>query len=114
MTTTRTRSPRHLIDDASCREATPILEFVGRRWTGAIMLALGRGATRFGEVEAAVDGLSARMLTARLRELDAHGLVEREVVPTTPVQVRYRLSERGRDLLAAMQPLMAWQLRWGS
>jgi DNA-binding HxlR family transcriptional regulator len=54
------------------------------------------------------------MLTARLRELVAHGLVEREVIPTTPVQVRYRLTERGRDLLAAMQPLMAYQLRWGS
>lgn len=115
MTATRPASPRPaLIDDASCREATPILEFVGRRWTGAIMLALGRGASRFGEVAAAVDGLSARMLTARLRELEAHALVEREVIPTTPVQVRYRLTERGRDLLAAMQPLMAYQLRWGS
>ena len=117
MTSTRT-APRHehhrdLIDDATCREATPILEFVGRRWTGAIMLALGRGATRFGEVEAAVDGLSARLLTARLRELEAHDIVEREVVPTTPVQVRYRLTARGRDLLAALQPLMAYQLRWG-
>jgi DNA-binding HxlR family transcriptional regulator len=111
VTTARTRT---LIDDATCREATPILEFVGRRWTGAIMLAHGRGAARVGEGEAAVEGLSARMLTARLRELVAHGLVEREVIPTTPVQVRYRLTERGRDLLAAMQPLMAYQLRWGS
>ena len=78
------------------------------------MLALGRGATRFGEIEAAVDGLSARMLTARLRELEDHGIVEREVVPTTPVSVRYRLSPRGRDLLAAMQPLMAYHVRWGA
>lgn len=90
-----------------------MLEFVGRRWTGAIMLALARGASRFGEVEAAVDGLSARMLTARLRELETHGIVEREVIPTTPVQVRYRLTARGGDLLAAMQPLMAYHLRWG-
>jgi DNA-binding HxlR family transcriptional regulator len=102
------------IDDASCREATSALEFVGRRWTGAIMLALGRGATRFGEIEAAVDGLSARLLTARLRELDEHGIVEREVTPTTPVSVRYRLTPRGRDLLDAMQPLQAYQARWGS
>ncbi len=107
-------STRHeAIDDVACRVATTSLEFVGRRWTGAIMLALGRGASRFGEIEAAVDGLSARMLTARLRELEAHDLVEREVIPTTPVQVRYRLTPRGSDLLAAMQPLMAYQLRWG-
>lgn len=102
-----------LIDDSTCRESTNALEFVGRRWTGAIMLALGRGATRFREIEAAVDGLSSRLLTARLRELETHGIVEREVTPTTPVSVRYRLSPRGRDLLAAMQPLMAYHLRWG-
>lgn len=113
MTTSPTSAHRELIDDPTCREATASLEFVGRRWTAAIMLALGRGATRFGEVEAAVDGLSARLLTARLRELEAHGIVEREVIPTTPVSVRYRLTPRGRDLLAAMQPLMAYHLRWG-
>ncbi|WP_224766209.1 winged helix-turn-helix transcriptional regulator [Nocardioides campestrisoli] len=114
--TTRSSPPHHqaLIDDTTCREATTGLEFVGRRWTGAIMLALGRGASRFGEVLAAVDGLSARLLTARLRELEEHGLVEREVIATTPVSVRYRLTPRGRDLLAAMQPLVAYHLRWGA
>jgi DNA-binding HxlR family transcriptional regulator len=113
VTTRIARPPRHdLIDDATCREATTGLEFVGRRWTGAIMLALGRGASRFGEIEAAVDGLSARLLTARLRELEAHGIVDRQVMATTPVSVRYRLTPRGRDLLAAMQPLMAYHLRW--
>ncbi|MFC7491755.1 MULTISPECIES: winged helix-turn-helix transcriptional regulator [unclassified Knoellia] len=101
-----------LIDDTTCREATTGLEFVGRRWTGAIMLALGRGASRFAEIEAAVDGLSARMLTARLRELKVHGVVERDVIPTTPVSVRYRLTPRGRELLAAMQPLVAYHMRW--
>jgi len=94
-TRSSTRAGQDLIDDATCREATAGLEFVGRRWTGAIMLALGRGATRFGEIEAAVDGLSARLLTARLRELEAHDVVEREVIPTTPVSVRYRLTETG-------------------
>lgn len=113
--TTRSTTPRpDLIDDATCREATIGLEFVGRRWTGAIMLALGRGASRFGEIEAAVDGLSARLLTARLRELEAHDIVEREVIPTTPVSVRYRLTPRGRDLLTAMQPMVAYHLRWGT
>jgi DNA-binding HxlR family transcriptional regulator len=101
------------IDDATCRQATSVVEFVGRRWTGAVMLALGRGASRFGEVQRAVDGISARLLTTRLRELEDHGLVEREVTPTTPVSVRYRLTPQGRDLLAAMQPLVAYHLRWG-
>lgn len=112
MTTRSSRPVQPRIDDATCREATAGLEFVGRRWTGAIMLALGRGATRFGQIEAAVDGLSARLLTARLRELEEHGLVEREVTATTPVSVRYRLTPRGHDLLVAMQPLVAYHLRW--
>lgn len=113
MTEASTRVPRDLISDTTCREATATVEFVGRRWTGAILLALGRGASRFGEVERAVEGLSARLLTARLRELEEHGLVEREVIPTTPVSVRYHLTAQGSDLLAAMQPLMAYHLRWG-
>jgi DNA-binding HxlR family transcriptional regulator len=113
VTTAAKSTDRPRISDVACREATSSLEFVGRRWTGAIMLALGRGASRFSEIEAAVEGLSPRLLTARLRELEAHDLVEREVVPTTPVSVRYRLTPRGRDLLAAMQPLMTYHLRWG-
>ncbi|WP_216656525.1 winged helix-turn-helix transcriptional regulator [Nocardioides marmotae] len=113
MTSSSAPVRRDRIDDATCREATAGLEFVGRRWTGAILLAIGRGASRFGEIEAAVEGLSARMLSARLRELEQHDLVEREVIPTTPVSVRYRLTPRGRDLLAAMQPLVAYHLRWG-
>ena len=104
---------RELISDATCRQATAVVEFVGRRWTSAILLALARGASRFGEVQRSVDGLSARLLTARLRELEDHGLVERQVTPTTPVSVRYHLTPQGRDLLAAMQPLMAYHLRWG-
>lgn len=112
MTTSSSLPRQVLINEATCREATVGLEFVGRRWTGAIMLALGRGATRFKEIEAAVDGLSARLLTARLRELEEHGVVEREVIPTTPVSVRYRLTPRGADLLKAIQPLVAYHLRW--
>ncbi len=113
MTTNPTPERQHRIDDATCREATAGLEFVGRRWTGAILLAIGRGASRFGEIEAAVDGLSARMLSARLRELEAHDLLAREVIATTPVSVRYRLTPRGHDLLTAIQPLVAYHLRWG-
>jgi len=76
------------------------------------MLALARGATRFTEIEALVHGLSARMLAVRLRELEGVGLVERIVEPTTPVSVRYRLSPRGRDLLASLQALVAYGRRW--
>jgi len=101
-----------LIDDDECRRATAIVERVGRRWNSGILLALARGATRFSEIAASVDGLSDRMLAARLRELEQMGLVDRIVEPTSPVSVRYRLTARGQDLLAALQPLVAYGQRW--
>jgi DNA-binding HxlR family transcriptional regulator len=96
------------IDDELCRRINPVMELVGQRWASSILLALGRGATRFTQITAAVDGLSDRMLAKRLKELQHADLVERTIVPTTPVQVRYTLTDRGRSLLVAMQPLMRW------
>jgi DNA-binding HxlR family transcriptional regulator len=52
------------------------------------------------------------MLAARLKELEQMGLVDRIVEPTTPVSVRYRLTERGQELLASLQPLVRYGLRW--
>ena len=101
------------IDDEACRRFTSSAELAGRRWSPGIMLALGRGATRFSAVVAAVDGLSDRMAAQRLRELEHAGLVERHVIPSTPVQVRYRLTQAGHELLTALQPLAAWGHRWG-
>lgn len=101
-----------LIDDEECRRTAAIVERVGRRWNSGILLALARGASRFTEIAARVDGLSDRMLAARLKELEQIGLVDRIVEPTTPVSVRYRLTPRGQDLLASLQPLVAYGQRW--
>lgn len=101
-----------LIDDDECRRAAAIVERVGRRWNSAILLAVARGASRFTEILARVDGLSDRMLAARLKELEQIGLIDRIVEPTTPVSVRYRLTARGHDLLVSLQPLVAYGQRW--
>lgn len=103
-----------LIDDDECRRATGIVELVGRRWSSSVLLALARGAERFGEVLGLVSGLSDRMLAVRLKELERAGLVDRLVEPTTPVTVHYRLTPRGRDLLASLQPLVRYGQRWES
>ncbi len=100
------------IDDEMCRRATSVVEAVGRRWSSAILLAIARGASRFSEITASVDGLSDRMLAVRLRELEHLGLTDRLVEPTTPVTVRYQLTARGRDLLASLQPLVDYGQRW--
>ena len=104
----------HHIDDAACRRFLSSVELVGKRWSSGILLALFRGAARFSEVLAVVDGLSDRLLAQRLKELEAAGLVERSVIATTPVQVRYALTDRGDDLIRSLQPLAQWGHRWGA
>ena len=108
----RTLTGWETVDDEQCRRATSIVEVVGRRWSSAVLLAMSRGATRFSEIVAIVEGLSDRMLAVRLKELEHAGLVDRVVEPTVPVSVRYRLSSRGRDLLASLQPLQEYTRRW--
>jgi DNA-binding HxlR family transcriptional regulator len=93
------------ISDEACREATSIVGIATKRWTGGVLLALGRGATRFSQMEALVEGISARMLSARLRELEQHHLLERMVTPTTPVSVQYYLTPRGQNVLASLNNL---------
>jgi DNA-binding HxlR family transcriptional regulator len=95
------------IDDELCRSFQSQLEVVGRRWNSGIMLAAVRGATRFSEYRAMVTGISDRLLSLRLGELEVEGLIERTVVPTTPVLIQYRPTQYGRDLLRVLQPLTA-------
>jgi DNA-binding HxlR family transcriptional regulator len=102
----------HRIDDDACRQAARVLEIVGKRWSGGILLAIARGAERFSEITVTVRDLSGRMLAVRLRELEEAGLVDRVIIPTMPVGVRYRLTDRGRDLLSSLQPLAGYTHRW--
>lgn len=83
---------------------------MGRKWSSGILLAGVRGATRFGEYRAMVTGISDRLLARRLRELEAEGLIERTVTPTTPVLIQYSPTERGRSLLEALSPLVVWAI----
>jgi DNA-binding HxlR family transcriptional regulator len=73
-------------------------DLLERRWQLSIIYAALTGAIRFSEFAEAVDGISPRMLAERLRDLEAAGLVERNVIPSSPPTVEYRLTERGRRL----------------
>jgi DNA-binding HxlR family transcriptional regulator len=88
------------------------VEVLGRRWSGAIVRAMLAGATRFGEVREAIPYLSNRMLSERLKELEAEGIVERIVVPEKPVRVEYRLTEKGRALGPVVEAISAWADKW--
>ena len=104
-------SPSHF-DEAFCPAYHEAVELIGRRWSGAILRALMFGATRFGEIRGLVPDLTDKMLAARLKELEAEGLVRREVIPDTPVRIEYRLTDKGRDLEHAVAALSEWADRW--
>jgi DNA-binding HxlR family transcriptional regulator len=102
------------VDGASgvCPHFHAAIELIGKRWTGAIVSALIEGPLRFGELSRVVPGLSDRLLSRRLRELEKEGLVEREVEAGTPVRVTYSLTDKGKELGPAIQELKAWARRW--
>jgi DNA-binding HxlR family transcriptional regulator len=98
--------------DRFCPRYQRAVEIVGRRWSGAILRAMLAGASRFGEIQEAIPDLSNRMLSERLRELEAEGIVERIVVPERPVRVEYRLTEKGRSLNEVVEALSRWSQDW--
>ncbi|MBW3566886.1 MAG: helix-turn-helix transcriptional regulator [Proteobacteria bacterium] len=88
------------------------IEVIGRRWAGVIIQALLAGATRFGDLEAAVPDISSRMLSQRLKELETEAIIERTVIPDKPVRIEYRLTEKGRALGPVVESLSAWANDW--
>jgi DNA-binding HxlR family transcriptional regulator len=88
------------------------VEMVGRRWTGAILRVLMDGPLRFSEISQSVPELSDRLLSERMKELEARGIVERTVLPGPPVRVEYELSQMGRELGPALAELQRWANRW--
>ena len=94
------------------REAATALGAMHSRSLGKLLLAAARGATRYSEYYRMIDGISQRLLAQRLKDLTEQDLLVREVIPTTPVQVRYRLSGRGKELLDSLVPLVRWGQKW--
>jgi DNA-binding HxlR family transcriptional regulator len=95
-----------------CPDFHAAVELIGKRWTGAILWALTERPHYFAELSFAIPGLSDRLLSSRLRELEAEGLVERSVHAGTPARVSYALTEKGRALEPAIRQLRAWAKRW--
>jgi DNA-binding HxlR family transcriptional regulator len=108
----------HLVDHEGhalgsfCPQYHGAVELIGRRWTGAILRAMMTGINRFSDLSAAIPGLSDKMLSERLKELEAHGVVSRRVIPETPVRVEYALTEKGEALQDVVQAVSDWASRW--
>jgi DNA-binding HxlR family transcriptional regulator len=95
-----------------CPDYHAAVEMIGRRWTGAILWALSERPHYFAELSQSIPGLSDRLLSQRLRELEHEGLVERSVHSGTPARVSYSLTDKGRELGPAIRELRAWAKRW--
>jgi DNA-binding HxlR family transcriptional regulator len=98
--------------EAFCPYYRHAVELVGRRWTGTIIRALASGVHRFSDIVDTVPGLSDRMLSERLKELESEGIVVRTVHPETPVRIEYQLTEKGRSLGGVMDALSNWAHQW--
>ena len=95
-----------------CPDFHAAVELIGRRWAGAILWALSERPHFFAELAVAVPGLSDRLLSRRLRELEKADLVERSVHDGAPARVSYALTEKGRALEPAMVELRDWARSW--
>jgi DNA-binding HxlR family transcriptional regulator len=92
---------------ASC-PTRQVLDRIADKWTMLVIVALEHGTLRFSELRRSVGGISQKMLTQTLRALERDGIVEREVIPTVPVTVRYTLTPLGHSLAAAVRVIREW------
>lgn len=88
------------------------MELIGRRWAGAILYALTDGPLHFADLKEAVPGMSDRLLSHRLKELEEAGLVKREVHPGSRIRVSYELTAKGHSLEPVMGGLRDWARNW--
>ena len=96
----------------NCPRYEHAIQILGKRWTGLLLNALMDGPRRFCELTSLVEGLSDRVLSDRLRELEAEGVVQRVVYPQIPVRVEYQLTEKGHALKPVVEAIHIWARQW--
>ncbi len=85
-----------------------VIDHLGDKWSTLLIMVLASRPHRFSEIRRAVPDISQRMLTQTLRDLQRDGLIEREVFPTNPPSVEYRLSPLGQGLLEPLAAMVVW------
>ena len=95
-----------------CPKYEHAVQLLGKRWTALLLYALLEGPQRFCELTNTVEGLSDRVLSDRLRELELEGVVQRVVYPQIPVRVEYQLTDKGRALEPVVLAIRQWAEKW--
>lgn len=87
---------------------THVLEIISNKWTALVIYALEDGTIRYGEIKRRIEGISQKMLTQTLKQLERDGLVSRKVTPAVPPIVEYSLTSLGESLIPRMRMLKEW------
>jgi DNA-binding HxlR family transcriptional regulator len=95
-----------------CTHYHRAVELIGKRWSGAILAVLLDGPLHFSELRRSVPEISDRLLSERLKELEAEGLVERRVIDGSPVRTEYSLTRKGAALKPAVRTIQAWAVTY--
>jgi DNA-binding HxlR family transcriptional regulator len=94
-----------------CPRFEKAMGMMSQRWTGLVIYQLLTGSKRFCTLESSM-GISGRVLSERLKELESHGIVKREVFPETPVRIEYSLTEKGQALEPIIKEIEKWSQTW--
>ena len=100
--------PAHFRETQDCRHISEMLARVGDKWTVLVVNYLGNRTLRFSELRRMIGGISQKMLTTTLRNLERDGFVTRTIYPTVPPRVDYALTELGEELLVPVNALAEW------
>lgn len=104
---------RYDIDLAhACPRYEKAVQILGKRWTALIVRALLGGSRRFSEISAYVGGISDRLVSQRLQELEREAIVEKRVYPETPVRIEYVLTDKGLELQQVVEGIQGWADKW--
>jgi DNA-binding HxlR family transcriptional regulator len=105
---TQVTDPQISHDPKVCARVSSVFAKLGDRWSMRVVSLLSGGPRRFNEIKRAADGISQRMLTLTLRNLERDGLVKRTAFPAIPPRVEYELTELGRSMFASVRALGDW------
>ncbi|HLR67902.1 MAG TPA: helix-turn-helix domain-containing protein [Virgibacillus sp.] len=99
------------MDKSICPRFEKAMGMLSQRWTGLIIYQLLSGPQRFCNIESSI-GVSGRVLSERLKDLEQEGIVKREVFPETPVRIEYSLTDKGLSLKSLMGEIENWSETW--
>ena len=94
-----------------CPKFEKAMGILSQRWTGLVIYQLLNGPQRFSTIETSI-GITGRVLSDRLKDLENQGIVSREVYPETPVRIEYSLTEKGLSLEPLLRDIEKWSQTW--